>query len=192
MRLSRPTILREIQEGRLEFNPPLEENQIGVSSVDLRLGDSFIHLDKEFQELREAGLDVALQVQEVPWSKFVEKVGRKEKVRLGKPFLLERTKLVLGFTLEYMKLPPSLAGRVEGKSAYARRGLLIHLTAPTIQAGWEGQLQLELYNLGPAPLILWPRKPICQLILEQVTEPQRYGGEFQKQKPPRARRLKGS
>ena len=63
---------------------------------------------------------------------------------------------------------------MEGKSGPARRGLLIHLTAPTIQVGYHGQLQLELYNVGPASIMLLPEQPICQLILEQVTDPEQY------------------
>ena len=60
---------------------------------------------------------------------------------------------------------------------------MVHLTAPTIQAGWEGQIQLEMYNVGPVPLLLTPGSYICQLILEQVSLPDQYAGQFQKQKP---------
>ena len=36
----------------------------------------------------------------------------------------------------------SLAARVEGKSSYARCGLLAHFTAPTIHAGFEGRVDV--------------------------------------------------
>ena len=61
-----------------------------------------------------------------------------------------------------------LAARVEGKSSLARFGLLAHFTAPTIHAGFEGHITLEMMNLGPSPIILTPGMAICQLILEQV------------------------
>jgi dCTP deaminase len=81
--------------------------------------------------------------------------------------------MVLGKTLEKVELPllPDgicLAARVEGRSSYARCGLLVHFTAPTIHAGFIGTITLELINLGSIPILLYPATPICQLIIEQV------------------------
>ena len=95
-------------------------------------------------------------------------------------FNLHPWRLVLGLTVEYVKLPLPheigadvrdrgwLAARVEGKSSLARIGLLVHFTAPTIHAGFEGQIALEMMNLGPSPIILTPGMAVCQLILELV------------------------
>lgn len=95
-------------------------------------------------------------------------------------FNLHPWQLVLGLTAERVKLLlPSeidegvrdrgwLAARVEGKSSLARFGLLAHFTAPTIHAGFEGHITLEMMNLGPSPIILTPGMAICQLILERV------------------------
>ena len=181
MRLSRPTILREIKKNRLVFNPPIGNTQISASAIDLRLGTVFIHLDKTVKELANAGGDIRWYAQETPWKQFEDRFGRREEIRPDGQIELPPRKLLLGFVMEYIKLPPTLAGRVEGKSSIARRGLLVHLTAPTIQAGWEGNLQLEMYNVGPVPLLLKPGLPICQLILEQVTDPIRDTGQFQMQ-----------
>ena len=81
---------------------------------------------------------------------------------------------MLGKTLEHVTLPlvpggVSLAARVEGKSSYARCGLLVHFTAPTIHAGFTGTITLELINLGLCNISLYPHTPICQLILEEVS-----------------------
>jgi dCTP deaminase len=180
VRLSRQSILKEIELGTLKFDPPLEHAQVDASSIDLRLDNRFLYLDKEIEEQRQAGADVRWYVQE-PWNQFIGKYGHPETIPDDGVLELERGKLILGFTLEYVQMPPYLAGRVEGKSSHARRGLLIHLTAPTIQSGWHGRIQLELYNLGPATLLLRPKLPICQLIIEQVTEPEQYEGQFQQQ-----------
>ena len=79
---------------------------------------------------------------------------------------------MLGITLESIKLTlprdidPEvlengwLAARVEGKSSLARFGLLVHFTAPTIHAGFEGQIALEIMNLGPISIILTPDPPV--------------------------------
>jgi dCTP deaminase len=103
----------------------------------------------------------------------------------------------LGWTLERIQLPhrSRLAARVEGKSALARLGLGIHVTAPTIHAGfgWTAfdpaflgnPIQLEIWNTGPLPIILKPGLRICQLIFEQVdgTPEQGYEGQFATQGP---------
>ena len=64
-----------------------------------------------------------------------------------------------------------LAARVEGRSSLARLGLQIHMTAPTVHAGWLGNLALEIFNAGPFPLRLSPGTAICQLIIEEVKSP---------------------
>jgi dCTP deaminase len=107
-------------------------------------------------------------------------------LRLGEE--LRPGRVVLARTLERVELPIGeegrcLAARVEGKSSYARCGLLIHFTAPTIHAGFEGTITLELYNLGPLGISLYPGTPICQLIVEMVAGvPFRNDSQFQGQR----------
>jgi dCTP deaminase len=78
--------------------------------------------------------------------------------------------LVLGWTKERIELDfkGKVAARVEGKSGLARLGLGVHVTAPTIHAGFPGTIQLELVNHGPAPIKLRPGMAICQLIIEMI------------------------
>jgi deoxycytidine triphosphate deaminase len=104
------------------------------------------------------------------------------------PFMLEHGTFVLGKTHERVALPiiegaECLAARVEGRSSYSRFGLLMHFTAPTIHAGFDGTITLEFCNLGPAIIALYPRAPICQLIVERVEgTPFRNDSQFQGQK----------
>src|SRR5262249_43309672 len=103
------------------------------------------------------------------------------------PFVLKPDFFVLGKTLEHITLPLSgkLAARIEGRSSFARCGLLVHFTAPTIHAGFKGTITLELVNLGPIPISLYPGMYICQLILEQVDgEPYENESQFQGQTRP--------
>lgn len=88
-------------------------------------------------------------------------------------FALEPQKFVLSTTKEKIKLPikpnkPCYAARVEGRSSFARCGLMVHLTAPTIHAGFEGVIALELINFGINPIMLYPDINICQIVFEQV------------------------
>jgi dCTP deaminase len=106
-------------------------------------------------------------------------------------------KLYLGWTLEHLQLPhrARIAARVEGKSSLARLGLAVHVTAPTIHAGFGEKIakpdftgnpiQLEIWNTGPLPIVLQAGFRICQLIFEQVdgTPEQGYAGQFAIQGP---------
>lgn len=91
--------------------------------------------------------------------------------------------------MERVTLPivPSktLAARIEGKSSVARCGLLVHFTAPTVHAGFDGTLTLEMINLGNAGFTLFPGLAICQLILEIVSgDPIANPSQFQGQSTP--------
>jgi dCTP deaminase len=109
---------------------------------------------------------------------------------------LEKNAFVLGYTREAIYLPnrSRLAARVEGKSSLARLGVGVHVTAPTIHAGFgykEGvpekklgsPIQLEIFNLSGLPVVLDEGMPICQLILEEVRElpTKGYKGQFSDQ-----------
>ncbi len=95
--------------------------------------------------------------------------------------------LVLGWSAEYVELPMDsrIAARVEGKSSLARLGLGVHITAPTIHAGFPGQIRLEIVNHGHLPILLKPGMRICQLIFEQTlgTPDAGYKGQFVGQAP---------
>ena len=67
-----------------------------------------------------------------------------------------------------LNLKGKVAARLEGKSGLARIGLGVHVTAPTIHAGFPGTIQLELVNHGPMPIKLRPGMAICQLIIETI------------------------
>jgi dCTP deaminase len=94
--------------------------------------------------------------------------------------------LVLGWTAEYVAVPydSRLAARVEGKSSLARLGLGVHITAPTIHAGFDGQVRLEIINHGHRPITIKPGMRICQPIFEQTlgTPDRGYKGQFSGQK----------
>jgi dCTP deaminase len=112
-------------------------------------------------------------------------------------FPVDPGRFYLGWTQERIQLPhrSRLAARVEGKSSLARLGLGVHVTAPTIHAGFGATdldpnfagnpIQLEIWNTGPLPVMLPPGLNICQLIFEWVdgTPEQGYRGRFAVQGP---------
>lgn len=102
-------------------------------------------------------------------------------------FTLAPQRFVLGWTREEVEIPifSRLAARVEGKSAIARVGIGVHVTAPTIHCGFKGSIQLEIFNFGPHEIILDAGMSICQLIFEQTlgTPEKSYAGAFLNQQP---------
>ncbi len=59
---------------------------------------------------------------------------------------------------------------MEGRGRFARLGLGVHITAPTVHAGFEGPVVLKIKGLGPFTLELEPGvTPMCQIVFEQVS-----------------------
>lgn len=121
-----------------------------------------------------------------------------ERVVLGQEgYDLLPLQFILGWTQEKIQLPhrSRIAARVEGKSSLARLGLGVHVTAPTIHAGFGfsesepekigTRIQLEIFNLGPRPVRLERGMRVCQLIFEEVhgTPQKGYTGRFTDQGP---------
>jgi len=80
-------------------------------------------------------------------------------------FLLWQTKEEVGTPLDnaqYMCF-------VDGKSTKARTGIIVHLTAPTIHAGWAGKVVLEIANLGPLTFVLQEGDVIAQLTVAMIS-----------------------
>ena len=160
-------------------NPHLGECPYQTTAVDLRLGDEI----SWFKE----GLAINIDLRRGTFADLFGPNSESRKISDEQPFVLQPGKMVLARTLERVELrlaegAPALAARVEGRSSYARCGLLVHFTAPTIHAGFSGTITLELINLGPIPILLYPRAPICQMIIEKVDgEPFRNDSQFQNQ-----------
>ena len=176
MILSDGEIRNELARGDLVFEP--EVLDINSSSVEMRLHPDLITFPETDPQLGPVNpANRGFRVME-----HVRKIGNPRNLHLD-PYTLESGRLIIGKTLETIRLPRDIAARIEGKSSLARLGLSIHVTAPTVMVGFQGTLYLEIYNLGPLPIQLTEEMNIAQLILERVGVPpeQPYGGQFQNQ-----------
>lgn len=158
MILSDGTIRKCLAEGRIVIDP-LDESFIQPASVDVRLDSVFL----AFRRHTTSDID--------PWQtndRLMEKVS----VSPGEPFILHPGEFVLGTTLERLTLPDDIVARIEGKSSLGRLGLLIHATAGFVDPGWRnGQITLELSNVAPLPIRLWPGMKIAQFSFMQMDAP---------------------
>lgn len=150
-----------------------------TSSVDLRLADEIAYFKED--------MAFTIDLTQGDYRRTFGLNSENLKITTEQPYPLLPQKMVIGQALEHVQLPliddaPCLAARIEGRSSYARCGLLVHFTAPTIHAGYDGPITLELINLGTIPIMLHPGTPICQLIVEQVDgKPFRNDSQFQAQ-----------
>lgn len=172
-------IQSSIKSGQIEIDPAPSIDAYSSTSLDLTLDDpAEIWQDLPGQPIRPASAGYNYNALK----------SRKQKVSLSSnPFFKPRT-FMLAWTRETVHLinTSRFAARVEGKSGLARLGIAVHLTAPTIHAGFKGQIQLEMYNFGPNEIILDVGMPICQLIFEVTfgTPAKGYEGIFAGQAAP--------
>ena len=173
MILSNDGIKKALEEGALEISPVPDETQYTTSAVDLHLGDEFYAWDAS--KLQVTGVKVELdlsaqQFNETAKAYLVPVKKQDDGSVVFPPFRVHQWHM-LAITKERIHLNRDhrLAARVEGRSSLARIGIIVHLTAPTIHAGFGGKITLEMINFSPFYLKMVPNKTrICQLIVERL------------------------
>ena len=167
MVLSDRTIRNEIDSGRLVFDP-YDAAMVQPSSVDVRVDGKF----RVFHNARYPFIDVRQPMEDL--TELVE-IGSGPEDK----FILHPGEFVLGQTLERVRLPDDLVARLEGKSSLGRLGLLIHSTAGFVDAGFEGNLTLELSNVANLPITIYHGMPIGQISFMRMDAPveSAYGSE---------------
>ncbi|HKQ95168.1 MAG TPA: dCTP deaminase [Aestuariivirgaceae bacterium] len=168
-----------IKEQAITISPNPEVIAYSSTSVDLTL-DPSISICRSTKDGMEKAFDPA--VRGFNPEKILADESEQRAIDKYEGFLLKPRVLVLGWTVETvdLKISSRVAARVEGKSSLARLGLVVHLTAPTIHAGFKGRIRLEMINQGPLPIRLRVGMRVCQLIFEQTlgTASQGYQGMF--------------
>jgi dCTP deaminase len=81
---------------------------------------------------------------------------------VGDYCIIPPNSFVLTSTIEYFRMPRNVTGICLGKSTYARCGLVLNTTP--IEAGWEGQITLEISNTGPLPVKIYAYEGIAQIM----------------------------
>ena len=143
---------RDIVEGLrngLVIIPFPDEKNIQPCSIDL-------HLGHELKTLNGKTIDI-----------------------LHDSYKLKPKEFLLGSTLEYFEIPDYLCGQVEGKSSIARMGVSCHQTAGYIDAGYNGNITLELYNASDKEFELESGQSICQIVFHRLSSPciRKYGDD---------------
>ena len=120
---------------------PINKQDLQPCSVDLHLGRELKNLDGLTHDLRYCD------------------------------YTLSPGEFILASTLEHIEIPDDLVAQVDGKSSLGRLGITAHVTAGWIDAGFKGNITLEITNLSNKPFQLTYNMPICQIIFMTLTTP---------------------
>jgi dCTP deaminase len=185
MILSDTDILTRLADGGLVVEPLADvDQQVQPASVDLRLGSEFL----EFQRTNISCIHPEAE-------REIDEYIAETHVADGEDFILHPGDFVLGTTRERVEIPNDLVAHVEGRSSLGRLAIVVHATAGLADPGYEGQITLELSNLGNAPVALTPGMRISQLTFTELKTPadRPYGAErgskYQGQDGPQASRI---
>lgn len=168
MILGQRELLEAWKTKQIQFSPDIEPTQIGISSIDLRLGYEFYKLqDRPGHKVNPCHPDF------ISDGLFdTQNLNGNDAFGHPKVFTLGEKEFIVGFTLEQVSLPNNLVASVEGRSRLARYGIAVHTTAPHIHAAFEGPIALEFYNHGQITVELRPGiDPVCQLIFHELVTP---------------------
>ena len=178
-------IRSRLHRGDLEIAGILDEDrQLQPASVDLRSS-------AEFLTFKPALVDCLDPREPATLIAGTERVV----VPIGGSFTVHPGEFVLGSTMERVAIPNDLVARVDGRSSVGCLGIVVHATAGFIDPGFQGEITLELCNIGRIPFRLYPGMRIAQIVFHTMTSPaERPYGEGRKshylgQEGPQASRI---
>ena len=163
--LGRQAILQAIEQGTIAITP-FHPELVGPASVDLTLAPTF----RVFRKVHQ----VIAVSEHTDYRNLTDKL----EVPPGEHMLIMPGETVLGITQERLRLGPGLCGWLEGRSRFARLGLMVHISAPFMGPGIDSQQVLEMSNFGPAPLAVVPGTAICQFVFQKLEGSESYDGRF--------------
>jgi deoxycytidine triphosphate deaminase len=147
-----------------------EKEQIQPCSIDLRLSNVFWSRRRAHwvHRILKRGPTVDLR------QSHVEEIDprrewRKSELTDGQSMTIWPGEVLMTRIYESFRVPDEYAGKIEGRSSYARIGLAVHCTGDFINPGWNGFMPLQLVNASPFPIKILPYLPICQLMLVSLS-----------------------
>jgi dCTP deaminase len=156
-------ILKLLKDEELKIIPIMNiKNQLGSTSLDIRLGTSFqVYLHTKYGIIDFSDKN---RNENIYNSKMID-------LDYFESITISPGQFILGHSMEYLKFPKNLAGQIDGRSSFARLGLQVHMTAGLVDPGFEGVLTFEMFNNGPSPIRLYPGFRIAQLRFIPINQP---------------------
>ena len=174
MILTRNEILKAVHTGDIVIDP-FEEEALDAASYDMTL----YHQIRVFVE----GLNEIDLMEMAQNANMLMDITRIVEIPAESYYLLKPGELVLGMTVEKLTLPPNIAGSLEGRSRFARMGLMVHVTASFLQPGIRNTRQVfEIFNASRNAIKLRSGVRIAQVVFERCEGMATYTGVFANQR----------
>lgn len=176
-------ILSAIKSGKIKVQP-FDPTAVQPGSLELTLGNEFL----VFRYARWPIIDTKA-------GKPLENLTERIKVDDNQGFYILPGELVLASTKEVLELSPDICAWLEGRSSFARMGLMVHATSGYLHPGSRGRQTLEMSNMTNLPVIVYPGQRICQIVFQQTVSPaktpysKKKGAKYVDQKGPESSKL---
>ncbi|MBI4812107.1 dCTP deaminase [Candidatus Falkowbacteria bacterium] len=163
--LAKKEIISCLKEGKIIFEPNLDQYQLQPHSVDLRLGCSF-YIPKKWK-ISEKGR-VAINFDYLD-DKIQQDNFDLIKLKLGQYFEILPGEFIVASSLEKIILKDEqIMATLNARSSFLRRGLFI--ASGTVDVKYQGMLTFPIINNTDTQIIkLYPGERICHLTFETLT-----------------------
>lgn len=155
MILSDKSIKAKLKTGEIKIEP-FSEEFLQSASYDLHLDNHFLVFSRENNSL----IDV---------KKPMDDMMKSVEVSDEDGYIIHPGEFVLANVREITGVDDKHVGRLEGKSSLGRIGLVIHVTAGFLDPGNSLRLTLEIVNLSPLPIKIYPGMKIGQIAFEELS-----------------------
>jgi dCTP deaminase len=135
------------------------EKDVDQVSMDFHLGHRIL--------IPTMGRHIVIDIRKGVDSSMYEEVF----LKTGDPITIRPGQFFIGETMEILTLPNNIIGRLEGKSSFARLGIVIHQTSARFDPGWDGPAALELRNNSDNDVVIYCGGKICAFAFEKLDVP---------------------
>ncbi len=157
-------VMEAMEKGEIRIDP-FDRKFLGPDSMDIRLGNEVL-----------VSKTVGKTIDPNKPENFFE--SRK----IDGAFTLEPGQFVLGTTSERISLSEAISAQIEGRSSLGRLGIMVHMTAGIIHAGFGAKepsaLTLEIYSVNPNSVYLHAGMKIAQLSFFRLNRKASKGYDF--------------
>ncbi len=160
MPLSKPEIIKSIQEEKIKFEPSLDKFQLQPHSIDLRLGWNF-YIPKNWAITEKGRVGVSID--------YLDTQSQKDnfdliKLKPGQYFEILPKEFIIASTMEKVVIEADkLMALLYPRSSFTRKGLFI--ASGIVDVKYSGYLALSVINNTETQIIrLYPGERVCQLV----------------------------
>ncbi len=151
MLLNGNDIKKLIEEEKVIEN--FNKDYISSGSCDISMSNSILKIKKTFRPI------------DLSEPEKIENMY--EEININKDYNLKPNECIFVILNEKIKLPSNIVAHIRPRTSLSRLGIMINLQH--INAGYEGILNIAMYNLSPNTYKIKPGMRIGQIVFEELT-----------------------